>query len=158
METIVILWRRVPVFSPGRCRDLLLNNRVTTTSFVLLLPTKPQQKHKFHFTQLTCMQVQWQVSPQLCWWRRSSPGATLPKQNRAKATVNVCFPATFAIQQLLPSPCTATTIQLMRESGRETASWEERKEERREGGKELFLQAWIKCPLSESWNKSQPKI
>lgn len=127
---------------------------VTITSFVSLLPTKTQQKHKFHFTQLTCMQVQRQVSPQLCWWRRSNPGATWPKQNRAKATVNVCFPSTFAIQQLLLSPCTATTIQLMRESVRETASWEER----REGGKEFFLQAWIKCPLSESWNKSQPQI
>lgn len=30
-------------------------------------------------TLLTCMWDRWLASPQLCWWRRSSPGATWPR-------------------------------------------------------------------------------
>lgn len=89
-------------------------------------------------SQLTCMQVQRQVSPRPCWWRRSSPGATWPKPNRAKAKLNICFPATFTIQRLLLSPCTTTTIQLTRESGRDAASWEGGKE----GGSHVCMLDW----------------
>lgn len=47
------------------------------------------------------MQVQQRASPLLCWWRRSSPGATWPKKHRAKSTVSTGMQVWSAFLQLL---------------------------------------------------------
>lgn len=172
MATVGRFWRRQSQFGSllsnrnvcgsrhTGCQDELLKNKVQNYNHIFHSCLLNINRNTNFISQLTCMQVQRQVSPRPCWWRRSSPGATWPKLNRAKATLNTCFPATFTLQRLLPSPCTAATIQLTRESGRETASWEGGKEGGRGGGKEgrreSCLHAGLKYLLSKSWNKPQP--
>lgn len=63
---------------------------MTFTSLFLrpgLLSLTHKYKQNVFLALLTCMQDRWLASPQLCWLRRSSPGATWPRGPLAKATV-----------------------------------------------------------------------
>ena len=63
---------------------------MTFTSLFLhlgLLSLTHKYKHDLFLALLTCMWDRWLASPQLCWLRRSSPGATWPRGPLAKATV-----------------------------------------------------------------------